>query len=426
MKNKQNPPSISTPTPPPGAPSYTVAGGGRWCRKVLLAVLAVYCIFIAVHLWRHAGDYQNDLKVYLAAAKAFERGLNPYEARNLLPFTGGKVVNPYHYPAAALILFQPLAHLGGASATKIFLALKLAALAALILLWRFFFFRGRVGPFFYFLCLLGFNGTIYIDLCAGNISIFEQLALWAGFAFLLRRRFIPFAALVIAVALFKITPVAFLGLPLLFDGRAAWRRCAIAGGVFVALLALATVLTPFGSGFWNLSGEQMPLGHGVLAPSTMALAHDFCGAVSTGAAVALPVWTPQALYLAAVAAILFFSWRAWRRGSARDPRATLMLACLVYALLLPRFKDYNYILLLPPAYYALVRLARRGVPGLLPLWPLAYPMIGIFRLPGFGFWPSLLINYYPWVTAVTIWWIYAYWMGEEKFDYDYDYEKRAR
>lgn len=411
MKPKQKSSSNTAPPPSPPTESEPSAHSG-WTGRILLALLALYCIVAALYLWRNAESYQNDLKLYIAAAKAFNQGLNPYQKENLARLSGGKVNNAYHYPAAALYCFKPLAALDAATAARVFLGLKLAALASLIGLWRFFFFRGQGGPLFYFLCLLAFNGAIYIDLCAGNISLFEQLALWSGFAFLLRRRFVPFAALIIAAALFKLTPAAFLALPLLLDGRAAWRRCAAAGGVFAALLALTTFATPFGPDFWTLAGEKITMGRGILAPSTYALAQELCAIVNAGTGVNLATWAPQALYLAAAAVIVFFSWRAWRRGGGADGQATLMLACLVYALVLPRVKDYGYILLIPPAFDMLMRLRRKGAPNLVPVVLLAYPMIGMFRLPGLSAVPGLLFNYYPWVMAVTVWWIYLGIVGE--------------
>ena len=81
----------------------------------------------------------------------------------------------------------------------------------------------------------------------------------------------------------------------------------------------------------------------------------------------------------------------------------IMMACLTYALVMPRFKTYSFILLLPPAYYLLRRSTRLPAYGFLlavllltvhPPLPVALP----FRPVLSHFW-----LYYPLVLAFLLW-----------------------
>ena len=61
--------------------------------------------------------------------------------------------------------------------------------------------------------------------------------------------------------------------------------------------------------------------------------------------------------------------RALRRLDVHDPEDRIVIInvmCLVYALILPRFKDYSYILLLLPTYYMIVHMR------FTPVFPFVY------------------------------------------------------
>jgi hypothetical protein len=63
----------------------------------------------------------------------------------------------------------------------------------------------------------------------------------------------------------------------------------------------------------------------------------------------------QMVYLAYVLALPIVSWLALRRVDfSRDRIALLMLAIFAYALILPRFKDYSYVLLIAPAAWVIL------------------------------------------------------------------------
>jgi hypothetical protein len=70
----------------------------------------------------------------------------------------------------------------------------------------------------------------------------------------------------------------------------------------------------------------------------------------------LPESTAYALYLAAVAAVLGYTvrwWRAARAAGTVDRTVVVLVTLTVYALVMPRMKDYSYVALLPVAWYVL-------------------------------------------------------------------------
>jgi hypothetical protein len=86
-------------------------------------------------------------------------------------------------------------------------------------------------------------------------------------------------------------------------------------------------------------------------------------------------------------------------------KIAVCLACLTYALVMPRFQDYQWILLIVPTYLIMLQLD----------FVRAYPVIFIFAvlsaahqmLPGSAFVFEVLWNYYPLVVALTVWALYV-------------------
>jgi hypothetical protein len=112
--------------------------------------------------------------------------------------------------------------------------------------------------------------------------------------------------------------------------------------------------------------------------------------------------TAHLLYLTAVAAIFRHTVRWWRAGrdtTPREPLTVVLVSLTVYALVMPRMKDYSYVALLPVGWYVLSMhrqvaaplavlavLVPRPVPQLklwLPLVPQVYtygPLLGALVL----------------------------------------------
>ncbi len=322
---------------------------GGWGRRATGLLLALYALALLYGVLANADRAQWDFQTYYYAGRAFARGLDPYDLQALSQVAGREIGYPFAYFPITLPVFEVLGGLDLRTASVLYLALKVAALAGLIAIWRRWFIRSRPDLFFYLFLLFGFGGAIYADFASGNISLLEQLALWIAFAALNRGRTLAFTLLVVGVGLFKLTPILLLGLLLLRGGRRPGR--ALAGGLllFAAALGLSYAVWPhlftsFLQGGWSFDER------GGINPSSLALIRDVYDYL-LGRGV-LPEWEglPWLGYLAWVAGVLVLTRRAAARCSSGDPRYSIYLGCLAYVMIAPRFKNYAYILLLVPAY----------------------------------------------------------------------------
>jgi hypothetical protein len=402
----------SGPTTPTGSGAATVSRRGlrnaaEIGRFALGAVLVAYAAAIVIDLALHTDKYQWDFATYYRAGQAVRAGLNPYELDSLTQAAGTEVGFPFAYSPIILPLLSLLSRLDFAGAYQLFLALKVVSLAALLFLWTRRFFDREAGLPFYLLCVFAFGGTIYADLSSGNVSIFEQLGLWLGFEALRRNRPILFSGLVIAASLFKLTPAVFL-LLLVIPGLprrvgtflAAIGACVVVNGL--TFLAAPNLYRDFLSVAGQLDDR------GVINPSTLALLRDL-GDLLARKGVVVSAAAEWSVFAAFAGAIALGTWLALRRRGGEDARFPIALACLAFALMMPRFKNYGYILLIPPAYLVLRRTLEgwAGGLGLLLLLLSQTPPVP------FGFGETvrnLLWGYYPWLLALGLWAAQVVWM----------------
>jgi alpha-1,2-mannosyltransferase len=293
---------------------------------------------------------QGDLRIYRAAAAAYAEGRNPYEAGALTGASGRTQALPFVYPPVALPLLGPLLLFDYRTTYFLFFALKMAAVAALIFLWRRWLFRDDwSGACLYLLCALAYGQTIKMDLRAGNISVFEQLLIWAAALAFVRRRSWPFAALVAAAALFKLAAAGLL-LLLLVDRerRNAAALLASMGGLALVHGVSAALRPDLFEAFLRNAGALDD--RGSVNPASLALIRDGLERLPRS-----PVHADGVIYGVWVLLVLSATLWAFRRHDFRSDRAgPLFLGFLAYALVAPRFKDYSYILLIPPSVYVVV------------------------------------------------------------------------
>ncbi|MEW5702182.1 MAG: glycosyltransferase family 87 protein [Candidatus Zixiibacteriota bacterium] len=351
--------------------------GGR--RRILTAaavgLLVLFAVYLIANIALRPDRYQWDFRVYYYAARGYPVGVDPYNPQEIQKFAPSCPLLPFVYPPPILTAFRLLAELPYDVAYYVWLGLKVLALIGLIFIWRRYLFRDAAPLPMVLILLLGFSGTIYMDLMTGNISILEQFLLWSGIVLLLRGRLLAFSALVILAASFKLTPAVFLLLLVFSPSPRRWRFLVGSVAASVGLLALSYFADPslfmrFVDAAWRID-ERGTDGN----PSLLALIRDLGEQVFPASA--MP-WAQPGLFLlygAAVIAILWVSIRSWRRlrtVSAGDADlATLHLFCVTYALVMPRFKTYSFIMLLPAAFYALKRNAHLAAfPFLLALFAL--------------------------------------------------------
>ena len=366
----------------------------RW--YVALEVWAA--VVVSAALWQILGKlhlYQWDVIVYWWGGRAFAHGMSPYGA-----IPGQPEYLHFVYPPLVAALFAPMSVLNVSATKLLWFALKAAAFWLTVRIWR------RITadhepalpPIFFF--TFAFGSAVLVDLTAGNIAILEQCLLWIAFAALLRRRHWTFALVVVLAAQFKLTPIFFLGLLLVIDGRPRWAPFVAGTALFLALVGANVVLLPAQSHQF-LSSVSSLGERGWGDPSTLGVMQDLVDQLR-GLRLPIPLASAYALYLVAVAAVLAHTVRWWRAACARgtaDRVVCVLVTLAVYALVMPRMKDYSYVALLPVAWYVLggarqisaplavlAVLVPRPVPQLklwMPLVPQVYtyaPLLGAFVL----------------------------------------------
>lgn len=313
-------------------------------------VVWVLASLLLWRLWHLRTSGHWDFMVYYWAAKAQASGLDPYNLQNLSQVAGQKMVLPYLYPPGFLYFFRPLTWFTLPNAIAVFVSLKAIGMVILLRLWRTHLGPKEILPLF-LLVVFAFSDSAFNDFFAGNIATFEQLALWIGFGFLLNQRISAFAFMIILASVAKVTPLAFLVLILLTNNRQRYWVFA------AAVVAGATAILASFGGSWNrLSGyfrmvtavdERGPTNSAILP-----LVKDFFDLRFRKHHLP-PTISPQATYCVIVLLLAgltgFVMIRIWRRHRAhRDAILDYVMgAVLLYAVTLPRFKDYSYVLLIP-------------------------------------------------------------------------------
>ncbi len=360
----------------------------RYRRLWLGAFLFVVCVsFLRLILdIQIRGDaFQRDFLVYFSSGQIFAQGGNPYESQRFV------------YPPLILPLFQMLSLFTLEHAKSFFLWSKTFALMALLVVWMRYFIPGKNRLPFIAFSLLAFYGTIHLDFRAGNISVFEQLILWLGFAALLRGKKILFCIAVIAVSAFKLTPIFFLLLLLVGKGEKGntdLKYFMGAGFLFVSFLGLSYLCTPeLFLSFLHASTSRMDEG-GVTSPSSLAFFRDVLKLLAVPSSFATPT------FLLFSCLILLGSIGMVRKlSSLKD---SILISTITYALIMPRFKDYSYVLVLPAAYSALESTRN------LSAYPFVFLLFCLFStqvpiLPWFNYVFVLFWEYYPWFLLFGAW-----------------------
>jgi hypothetical protein len=309
-------------------------------------------VVVVAALWQIVGKlhlYQWDVVVYWWGGRAFAHGASPYGA-----IPGQPEYLHFVYPPLLAAVFAPLAPLNESAAKVLWLVLKLLALWGTFRIWRRIIGVERIAvpPIFFF--TFAFGSAVLVDVTAGNIAIFEQCALWIAFAALLSRRPWLFMVVVVLIAQLKLTPVFFLGLLLVDDERPRWAPFLAGVGLFAALTGANALLLPAQTREFLASVSSLGE-RGWGDPSTLGVMQDLVDQLR-GLRLPLPEATAYALYLAAVAAVLAHTvrwWRARRASGTLDRTVVVLVTLAVYALVMPRMKDYSYVALLPVGWYVL-------------------------------------------------------------------------
>ncbi|MBM3296496.1 MAG: DUF2029 domain-containing protein [Candidatus Aminicenantes bacterium] len=384
----------------------------RPLRLLALIGFFLYSAFLLVAVARGIDErYQWDFKSHYCAAHVHKLGLNFYDEPYLRHYCSPDASQYYSYTPLSIWFFRFFNLFPFGTAYYLFLALKALALAALFVVWIRVFLEKEADPGFFVFSLLAFNGALFLDLRAGNVSLLEQVGLWIGLAFLLKKKPALFSLCVVLVATFKVVPLVFLALLLFLGGK---KKAWYFGGsllVFAAVHGLSFVLNPFlGKEFIRVFFSMLRETRGITNPSSFLWLQDIVESSS------LSLFGGQAprllgfgIWAAVAGLIVFLTWKAFSRlrksPGGDSAKAAIYLFCLAYALLMPRFKDYSYVLLLVPAYFALKKYAA-GMGRLFLFGLAALSVAENSSLPGFQVVFGYLWNYIPLFTAAVFWGLY--------------------
>ncbi len=374
---------------------------------LFLMLLALYFGALLAEIYKKCNVYQWDFKTHYYAAEVAEAGLDFYDRPLLRRFARSPVQQYYSYPPLSIWFYRIFSLFNFRTGYTLFLLIKCLALAGLVMLWQKTFLPERGRVFFFAFILFAFNGALIVDFTAGNISLLEQFLLWCAFFFFLKRKPFPFCVLVLLAATFKIIPLFFL---ILLPLSSMKRKYLYFLGAFAAwgfLQGVSYLMDPllFGE-FLKIFRGMVKEWRGITNPSTYVLLNNIAAGLREKTGITLPPIVLPVIFGMIVSVILMISWAAYRRlrsrPEAQRDRLLIFLACLVYALILPRFKDYSYTLLLVPAFYCLIELtSQKGPAFFFMLMVLTIP--GHANAPGSEVASRFLWNFYPLFLAYLIW-----------------------
>jgi hypothetical protein len=349
---------------------------------------------VAWCVWTFAESFHSsqwDLEVYRRAGATYAAGADPYLRH------GSEL--PFVYPPALLRFFSLLAGVPSSVAQWGWLIAKIAALCTWLRAAGRTFepFRNDYASVLFL--LFAFNGAIYIDFITGNVSVFEQALLWTAFGSLLRQRYVVFTLLVVATAEVKLAPLLFLLLLLTVPMRPRLAEFGLG-------LALVGVSWGVEALIWprlcfTFIHQAVRLDEsGRVNPSTYAVAKELAGWLGG----IEPFWQEYAvlLYFLLAAGVVTWSGAVWWRRRVwlrANPAWGIVFATCSYALVLPRFKDYAYALLIVPAWMVIRRLEIARWGGWLAMFVLL-PQSKSF-LPTSTL-TERLGEYLPWLAALSL------------------------
>jgi hypothetical protein len=230
-------------------------------RLALAAAVALAVTVVGQSLLGPSAQW--DLEAWLAMGHAFREGRDPYVTVNHLPFI---------YPPIAVPLLAPLSLMPDRVAAWVWMALKLAALAGLVAIWRNFVeLRGTALEIVYFIFAFGS---------------------W-------------FCVAVVATAQVKISPALMLGALLVVPERPRWCAFAASSAAFLASLGLQRQLAPEWFAIFAFRAGSVDE-RGPSNPALLSLFRD----LFPEAGLALALWA------AAVLVVVFLSVRTLRRTKA--------------------------------------------------------------------------------------------------------------
>lgn len=371
-------------------------------------------------VWDLAANSGNNLwdsKAYYLSTKCFDENLNPYNTQDLSIVAERDWLTPFAYPPLTLNFFK-IFNTGNIESSAIaYLSFKVCVLFFLILLWQKIL-NIKCDNVFYFLILLSFNSAVYIDLRVGNVTLIVQLLLWTGFLFYLRKKYLLFCIFIVLAATFKLIPIFFLALILFTKDKRKYLYLSCSLLAFIFYLFLNHLIYPFlfsqfiQSVFHTLEARGRGITHPALysfIPEVLKQLYIVNLKNLTG--IDMTSVIELLIFVILISLISVVTIRSLRKlkdanniPNTDKELILISLTCIVFSLLIPRFKDYDYILLILPAFFILNKADLINPKYLLVfIFVIASSKV---TLPGIKIVYKFLWDYYPLVQAIIVWLLY--------------------
>lgn len=368
-------------------------------RVLELTLMVVVGLYLTAYVSRfHV--MQGDLRTYIAAAKAALAGVDPY-APETLDVVAGRHVMPFVYPPAALVPFVPLALMPSQAAMLGYMWAKAIVLAILLLHWWRRYLPQTSLVALVLVALYGANRSFQWDLASGNLATIETALLFAGFACWRRGWHRAFAAIVVAAAIFKLAPAAFLLLLMvpMEMGRARPRLLATSLIALASIVALPMFIGP--ASHWTFFLAHSPDATLFGDSNPGSLGFFTTASLRVGLPMGTALWTGRVAWALFATALAIASVRHLRSPlRERDRSAAIMITVLLYVVLHPRVMAYGYFLATPAMLYFRPRPFAGRIGGL--LWALVLSAQGLMLQLTSNYSSSMLVTYAPFLLASSV------------------------
>jgi len=363
---------------------------------IILAVVGSFVLSIA-RILHEPSHFQPDLKVFYNSPLLLAQGQDPYDA----------IISGFVYPPIYLQIFRVFSSLFTYDQFYwVFLFAKILSFAILLAIWKKSFLKATRLDVFAIFVWLGFYSPVLVDFQAGNVTVFETMVLFLAFLCFLNDRLNLFVFLIFLGASIKITPIFFLILLLAAPTRYSLRYFAFGCVGFLAFALLNLSLFPDLTKQFILEAMNRITEPGYFNPSSLAFINDALRSGLNHFRLIPSSSLVNVIYLAVGVWILWTSWSAWRlvkivdEGNNYNLSFLVLFSILVYTLIMPRMKDYAYMIAIPSVLFAIERFEI-----LVPRWIAFVPLVLISaaaRPPIF----MILSKYYPLFVAGFFWYMY--------------------
>ncbi len=369
----------------------------KWSYAVF-GLLFGYFLFVLASETQDSGNFW-DFKIYYSAAS--EEIENPYDARVLQSehHDDSKLLS-YKYLPLTRYLFKVFRVFEYETALNIYIGLMILVLIAFVYLMNQQLSRG--DPLLMLVLLLAFNSCFYLAFRSGNIMPLLSLLILFALHALLKDKLLQFVILVVITACFKVFPILLLGL-LWFKQAHSSSKLMIGGLLlFLSFVGLNMI-------FWQdfmlfLEAVQETTSEfGIINPNAWSFSSELSHfIVSHKLGLKDAEWVAYILYFSIVIPVIWKTIQLIRARMLVPLDWNVLSICLIgLAIILPRFKDYDYILLIPAAYVIIKQLNLRQVLVLISAWFLCSGII--VDIPIVGYLLELSHSYQSWLMACILW-----------------------